>query len=328
MRAKRAFLSGHPTPVVGSHTPRTAAGRHTGALAWTLGLTGGFLLIEVAGALWTGSLALLADAGHMLSDVGGLGLALFATWFAARPPTPAKTYGYYRVEILAALVNALILLGIAAFILYEAYHRFGSPPDVLGGPMLVVAVAGLLVNLASMWLLHAGSGESLNLKGAYLEVLSDALSSVGVIVAALIVLATGWRLADPIIGAAIGLFILPRTWGLLRQAVNILLEGTPPHVNMAEVAAAMAGVSGVRHVHDLHVWTLTSGKHAMSGHVLVEDLATGNRILRDLHELLHERFGIEHTTIQLESEPLVQIAERAGNPRPPDGQRRGGVTAD
>ena len=194
--------------------------------------------------------------------------------------------------------------------------------------MLVVAVAGLWVNLAGMWLLHGGSGESLNLRGAYLEVLSDALSSVGVILAALIMLTTGWRLADPVIGAGIGLGIIPRTWGLLRQAVNVLLEGTPPHVNVAEVESAMAGVSGVRHVHDLHVWTLTSGKHAMSGHVLVEDLAAGNRILRDLHELLHERFGIEHTTIQLESEPLLQIVERAGNALPPEGEEAGGgVTA-
>lgn len=310
-------MSAHP------HTgdARTAAGRHTRALAWTLGLTGGFLLIEVAGALWTGSLALLADAGHMLTDVGGLGLALFAIWVAARPPTPEKTYGYYRVEILAALANAVVLFAISAFILYEAYRRFLSPPPVLGGPMLVVATAGLLVNLAGMWLLHKGSGESLNLKGAYLEVLSDALGSLGVIVAAVVVLATGWYLVDPLVGAGIGLFILPRTWGLLRQAVNILLEGTPPHVNLAEVEGAMAAVPGVRQVHDLHVWTLTSGKHAMSGHVVVEDLAAGNQILRDLHELIHDRYGIEHTTIQLESAPLVQLATKGDTPPPAASQQ-------
>jgi len=300
---------------------RTAAGRHTRALAWTLGLTGGFLLIEVAGALWTGSLALLADAGHMLTDVGGLGLALFATWFAAKPPTPEKTYGYYRVEILAALANAIVLLAVSTYILYEAYRRFLSPPDVLGGPMLVIAVVGLFVNLAGMWLLRAAAGESLNLKGAYLEVLSDALGSLGVILAASLVLTTGWSLADPIIGAGIGLFIIPRTWGLLRQAVNILLEGTPPHVNLVEVERAMKGMPGVRQVHDLHVWTLTSGKYAMSGHVVAEDLTAGNQLLRDLHEVLHERFGIEHTTIQLESAPLVQIAAPTGEPAPSD---RGG----
>jgi cobalt-zinc-cadmium efflux system protein len=274
-------------------------------------------VIEVAGAFWTGSLALLADAGHMLTDVGGLGLALFATWLAARPPTPEKTYGYYRVEVLAAFVNALVLLAISAFILYEAYQRFLAPPAVLGGPMLAVAVAGLLANVAGMWLLHAGASESLNIKGAYLEVLSDALGSVGVVVAAVIVLTTGWHLADPLIGAGIGLFIIPRTWGLLRQAVNILLEAVPPHVNLVEVESAMAGVPGVRQVHDLHIWTITSGKHAMSGHVVVEDLAAGDQVLRDLHALLHERFGIEHTTIQIESNPLVQIAARADNARPP-----------
>lgn len=298
------------------------AGRQTRALIWTLGLTGGFFVIEVAGALWTGSLALLADAGHMLTDAGGLGLALFATWFAAKPPTPEKTYGYYRVEILAALVNAVALLAISAFILYEAYRRFLSPPAVLGGPMLVVAVAGLAVNAAGMCLLRAGSGASLNIKAAHLELLSDALGSFGVIIAAVIVLTTGWYLADPLIGAGIGVFIIPRTWGLLRQAVNILLEGTPPHVNLAEVESAIASAPGVRQVHDLHVWTLTSGKHAMSGHVVVEDLAAGDRILRDLHDLLHERFGIEHTTIQLESAPLIQIATPPGEPSRPSVEGR------
>lgn len=169
--------------------------------------------------------------------------------------------------------------------------------------------------------MHEGSGKNLNIKGAYLDALTDALGSVGVIVAAVVVLATGWYLVDPLIGAGIGLFILPRTWGLLRQAVNILLEGTPPHVNLAEVEGAMATVPGVRQVHDLHVWTLTSGKHAMSGHVVVEDLAAGNRILRDLHEVLHERFGIEHTTVQLESAPLVQIATRGDEPPPAASQQ-------
>lgn len=297
----------------------TAAGLHTRPLMWTLGLTGGFLVVEVAGALWTGSLALLADAGHMLTDVGGLGLALFAIWFAAKPPTPAKTYGYYRVEILAALANAIVLLGISAFILFEAYRRFLAPPPVLGGPMLVVALTGLAVNLIGMWLLRSGSTTSLNLKGAYLEVLSDALASVGVIIAALIVLTTGWRLADPLVGAGIGLFIIPRTWGLLRQAVNILLEGTPPHVDLAEVERAMAGIPGVQQIHDLHVWTLTSGKEAMSGHVVVENLAAGDQILRDLHTVLHDRFGVEHTTIQLESRPLVQIVTREATASPADG---------
>lgn len=290
----------------------TRAGQHTRALATTLALTTTFLVVEVVGAIWTGSLALLADAGHMLTDVGGLVLALFAIRFAAKRPTPEKTYGFYRVEILAALANALVLLGISAFILYEAYRRFLDPPPVLGRPMLVVATVGLGVNIVAVWLLRSRSQESLNLKGAYLEVLSDALGSVGVIVAALIVLTTGWRLADPLIGAGIGLFIIPRTWGLLCQAVNILLEGTPPHINLGEVQGAMAAVRGTVQVHDLHVWTLTSGKYAMSGHVVVDDVMAADRILRELHALLHDRFGVEHTTIQIEPRQLVQIADRDG----------------
>jgi cobalt-zinc-cadmium efflux system protein len=291
--------------------PQSAAGRHAKRLAWTLALTGSFLAIEVAAGLWTRSLALLADAGHMLTDVAGLAMALVAIRFAAKPPTPAKTYGYYRVEILAALANAVVLLVISVFILYEAYRRFLSPPDVLGVPMLVVGAAGLIVNVAGIWLLRAGSAESLNVKGAYFEVLSDALGSIGVIMGAVLVLTTGWRQADPLIAAAIGLFIVPRTWGLLRQAVNILLEGTPPHLDVGEIQNAMALVPGVVEVHDLHVWTLTSGKYAMSGHVRVADEANGTEALRALQTLLHERFDVHHTTIQVEVAPLVQIEKRA-----------------
>jgi cobalt-zinc-cadmium efflux system protein len=292
----------------------TGAGRHAKALQWTLVLTASFLLVEVVAGIWTGSLALLADAGHMLTDVGGLAMALVAIRFAEKPATPEKTYGYYRVEILAALANAVALLVISVVILYEAYRRFLEPPDVLGKPMLVVAAAGLIVNLVGVWLLRRGSGESLNLKGAYFEVLSDTLGSAGVLVAALIVVTTGWRFADPVIGAGIGLFILPRTWMLLRQAVNILLEGTPPHVNLSEVETAMTEVPGVQRVHDLHVWTLTSGKYAMSGHAVVNDLADGNRLLRELHERLHRQFDVDHTTIQLESTPLVRITRPRNDP--------------
>ena len=289
----------------------TATGRHTGRLIWALGLAAGFLVIEVIGGLWTGSLALLADAGHMLTDVGGLSLSLLAVWFASKPPTPAHTYGYFRMEILATLANGVVLFGVAGFILYEAYQRVWTPPEILAAPMLVIAIFGLAVNLIGIWLLRGGARESLNLRGAYLEVLGDALGSIGVIVAAVIIQVTGFVLADPIMSAAIGLFILPRTWGLMRQAVHILMEGVPPHLDLDEIEAAMGAAPGVRAVHDLHVWTLTSGRHAMSGHVAVQDLAAGNQILRDLHELLHERFGIEHTTIQLESEPMVQIVRPA-----------------
>jgi cobalt-zinc-cadmium efflux system protein len=293
-----------------------------GRLIWAAGLTGGFLVVEVVGALWTGSLALLADAGHMLADVGGLTLSLLAVRFARKPPTPAHTYGFLRMEILAALINGVVLFGVAALILYEAYRRLWAAPPILAGPMLVIAVLGLSVNLGGMWLLHRGAGESLTLRSAYLELLSDALGSLGVILAAVVIQTAGFLLADPLISALIALFILPRTWRLLRQAVHILMEGVPPHLDLGEIEAAMRGAHGVRTVHDLHVWTLTSGKEAMSAHVLVDDLADSQHILADLQHLLRQRFGIEHTTIQLESDrsPLLQIRhgqeDSSPSPRP------------
>jgi cobalt-zinc-cadmium efflux system protein len=283
----------------------TAAGRSRRALIASLVVTGSFLLVEVAGAIWTGSLALAADAGHMLTDVGGLVLALFAVWVAARPPTPEKTYGYYRVEILAATVNALLLLGVAGVILVEAYQRIRTPREVQGGAMLVVAVVGLAANLAAARLLHRDATQSLNVRAAYLEVLGDALSSIGVIVAALVVMHTGLTIVDPIVSALIALFIVPRTWRLLKQAVNVLLEGTPSHLDLGEIEAAMIRVPGARRVHDLHVWTLTSGREAMSAHVVVDDVRESERLLEALHAVLHARFGIDHTTIQLDSEPPV-----------------------
>ncbi|MBI4637379.1 MAG: cation transporter [Candidatus Rokubacteria bacterium] len=288
---------------------KTAAWRSRGALVVTLVLTGGFLVVEVLGALWTGSLALFADAAHMLADVGGLGLALFAIWIGARPPTPAKTYGYYRAEILAALVNALVLLVVAGGILVEAYDRILTPRALASGPMLGVGLVGLGVNAASAWLLHREAGASLNLRAAYLEVLADALSSLGVVAAAVVVMASGLTVADPLASAGIALLIVPRTWALLRQAVNVLLEGTPPHLALGEIAGAMLHIAGVRRVHDLHVWTLTSGREAMSAHVVVDDVRETERLLEALHGVLHARFGIDHTTIQLETEPpaVLQI---------------------
>jgi cobalt-zinc-cadmium efflux system protein len=282
-------------------------------LVGALVITGGFLLIEAAGALWTGSLALAADAGHMLTDVGGLVLALFATWIAARPPTPAKTYGYYRVEILAATVNALLLLVVAGLILFEAYQRLRAPRAVLGAPMLAIALAGLAANLAAAWLLRGDARESLNVRAAYLEVLGDALSSLGVVVAAFVVMQTGITLVDPLVSALIALFIVSRTWRLLRQAVNVLLEGTPAHLDLGEIENAMLGVSGVRRVHDLHVWTLTSGREAMSAHAVIDDVRQSERLLQTLHAVLHARFGIDHTTIQLDVEqPVLRIKSPGG----------------
>lgn len=282
----------------------TAAGRHKGRLAGALALTTGFMAVEVVGALWTGSLALLADAAHMLTDAGGLALALLAIRFAERPATPQKTYGYVRAEVLSALTNAVVLLLITIYVLYEAYKRFFEPPEVLGGPMLVVAVAGLAVNLVSMRLLAAGSSESLNVKGAYFEVMADMLGSLGVIVAAGVILLTGWTLVDPIVGAAIGLFIVPRTWNLLKQAVHILLEGTPPEVDVSLLERRLLEIPGVTAAHDLHVWTITSGLDAMSCHLVVADMGRARDVTVAANELLKTDFGLEHTTIQVEDAEL------------------------
>jgi len=278
----------------------TSASRHKGSLKWALAMTGTFLVVEVVGGLWTGSLALLADAAHMATDVGGLFMALVAVRFAERPATPDMTYGFVRTEVLSALVNAVVLLVVTVFVLREAYFRLFAPPEILGGPMLAVAVAGLAVNLISMRMLHAGSQESLNLKGAYFEVMADMLGSVGVILAALVVMLTGWTIADPIIGAAIGLFIVPRTWILLKGALRILLEGAPAHVDTGLLRQRLIEVPGVVDVHDLHVWTLTSGLDAMSGHLVVGDMARAGTVLAAARDAMHEDFGITHVTIQIE----------------------------
>ena len=282
----------------------TSAGRHKSSLATALGLTVAFMLVEVVGGLWTGSLALLADAAHMLTDAGGLALALIAIRFSERPATPQKTYGYVRMEVLSALANAVILLLLTIYIFYEAYERFVDPPQIIGGPMLIVAVIGLTVNLISMKLLSAGSSDSLNVKGAYFEVLGDMLGSLGVIVAAGVVMLTGWSLADPIIGAAIGLFILPRTWVLLKQAVHILMEGTPPEIDMSLLEVKLMGIPGVEAVHDLHVWTITSGLDAMSCHLVVIDMAEARSILSSARSAMEESFGLSHVTIQVEDKVM------------------------
>lgn len=279
----------------------SAGARHRRSLAVALGLTTTFLLVEVVGALISGSLALLADAAHMLTDAGGLALALFAIWFAARPPSSTKTYGYLRAEVLAALANAVVLLLLTVYILYEAYERFFIPPEVLSLPMLIVAAVGLVVNLISMRLLAAGAGESLNLKGAYFEVLADMLGSVAVIISAVIIMFTGWTLADPIAGAAIGLFIVPRTWNLLRGAVNILLEAVPVGFDLNRLEQTLLAIDGVTGVHDLHVWTITSGVDAMSGHLVVRDSTDEQTVLSSAREHLRERFSIDHITIQIET---------------------------
>jgi len=269
-------------------------------LALVLGLTGAFLAVEVVAGLLTGSLSLLADAGHMLTDVAGLVLALAAMKFAERRPSPRRTYGYHRVEILAALTNALVLAAVAGYILAEAWERFRSPQPVASVPVLAVAAVGLLVNVAGALVLQRGARASLNVRGAYNEVLADALSSVGVIAGAAVITATGWFWVDPLVAVAIALFVVPRTFGLLREAVHVLLEGTPPEVDLAALRAAMEGVPGVKAVHDLHVWTLTSGIHALSAHAVLQEGASHGAVLGALRQRVVDGFPISHVTVQLE----------------------------
>ena len=264
------------------------------------GLTFFYLIVEVIGGLWTGSLALLADAGHMLTDVAGVGLALLAIWFAEKPASPERTYGYYRVEILAALTNAVVLIFISLYILYEAYERFKNPPEVQSGAMIGVAVIGLVINVIGVYILRSGSKESLNMKGAYFEVLSDMLTSIGVILAGVIMLTTGWYYADPIISAGIGLFILPRTWALLKDAVAVLLEGTPSDVNIAALREKLSGIEGVAEIHDLHVWSLTSGVNALSVHTVLAEGAGHDEVLQRVHDTCTSGFKIAHVTAQTE----------------------------
>ena len=267
-----------------------------------LGLTATYLVAEVSGGLLTGSLALLADAGHMLTDLAGLALALVALTVAERPATPQRTFGYRRVEILAALINAVVLVLISLYVLFEAFERFRNPPPVEAGAMMIVAAVGLAVNFAGMMVLRSGSRESLNMKGAYFEVLSDMFTSIGVIAAGLVIWVTGWRYADPLASAGIGLFILPRTWGLLKDAVGVLMEGTPPEVDLEAVRGAIQGVEGVVGVHDLHAWALTSGANALSAHVVLVEGASFAAVLSAVHRRLRSGFPIGHVTIQVEPE--------------------------
>ena len=271
-------------------------------LAWTLALAASNMVAEVVGGLWTGSLALLADAGHMLSDVAALLLSLGALWLAERPAPPSRTFGYRRLEILAALANGVTLVVIALFVLLEAWERLGAPSSVRGGPMLAIATGGLLVNLAGLAILHEGRKESLNVRGAFLHVLSDAFGSAGAMVAGFLVWWRGWIWADPAASAVIALLILRSSWALLRETVDVLLEAAPPHLDVAEIGETLSRVSGAISVHDLHVWTITSGMVSLSCHVRCEPRAEGHELLAALHGVLRDRFDIHHATIQLEPE--------------------------
>jgi len=274
--------------------------RHEKPLWWALALIVAFMLVELAAAFATNSLALLSDAAHMATDALALGIALVAVRLSRRPPDARRSFGYVRTEAMGAMLNGLLLFALAGYILWESVHRFMQPPQVASIGMLVVGVAGLVVNLLAMRLLHAGSGESLNVRGAYLEVWADMLGSVGVILAALVIHFTGWQLADPIIAVAIGLWVLPRAWSLMRQAGNVLMMGVPDGVDLAEVRAALAGLPGVAGVHDLHVWALASTRAAMTAHLVVDEGVDVRALRHMAAAVLRERFDIGHATLQIE----------------------------
>jgi cobalt-zinc-cadmium efflux system protein len=284
-----------------AHGVARAAARHKGRLLAALVVLGGATVVEVVAAFATRSLALLSDAGHMLTDVGGLGMALAAIHVADRVGADRRrTFGLYRLEILAALANAALLFAVAIYVVVEAARRWGDPPEVLAGPMLVVAVVGLAANLVAFGLLREGSRESLNLQGAYLEVLSDLVGSVGVIVAAAVIAATSWTWVDPAVGVAIGLFILPRTWRLAGQALRILVQAAPPGLDLAGLEAELLAVEGVVDVHDLHVWTLTSEMDVASAHLMVREGSDTHGVLDQARVVLRDGHGIDHATLQVE----------------------------
>ena len=289
------------------HSHATVRAGHERKLWLALGLTGSFMIAEVIGAFVTGSLALLSDAAHMMTDALALAISLVAIQVAKRAADRKRTFGYARFEILAAAFNALLLFGVAFYILYEAYLRLQAPAEIQSTGMLVIAVLGLIVNLISMRLLSAASDESLNVKGAYLEVWSDMLGSIGVILAAVVIMLTGWAWVDSVVAAAIGFWVLPRTWTLLKESMNVLLQGVPDGIDIDAVEQAICAVPGVKEVHDLHVWALTSGKNVLSTH-LVADPALGSeqQILTQVTELLHEQFDISHVTLQIEGEGFHQ----------------------
>jgi cobalt-zinc-cadmium efflux system protein len=271
-------------------------------LVIAMAITTTFFIVELVGAYVSNSLALLADAAHMLTDVAALGLALFAMWLATRATGPERTFGHLRAEILAALVNAVSLIVLAIYIFWEAWQRFQEPPEVESGTLLVVAVAGMLANIASAWVLSRGGGHraNLNTRGAFLHVLGDLLGSVATITAALIIAFTGWYAADPLLSVLIGGLVVFGAWSLLRESVDVLLEAAPRGIVIADVRRAMDAMPGVEGVHDLHVWTVTSGLTALSAHVETANLASWETCMTALATMLRERFGIAHATLQPE----------------------------
>ncbi len=284
------------------HGHGSASGRHLGRLAAAFAITAAFMVVEIATGIATSSLALISDGAHMVTDVVGVGLALVAILAAKRSRrTAARTFGLYRAEVLASLANAVLLFGVAAYVLVEAVARFTDPPAVPGAPVLIVALLGLVANVAAFLLLRAGSAESLNIRGAYLEVLADLVGSLGVLVSGAVTLLFGWRYADPILGVAIGLWVLPRTWALARRSLRILFQHAPERVDVEQLTRALCGLAHVREAHDVHVWTLTSGMEVASAHLTVLPGTDQDEILRAAQAMLAEDYQIEHATLQVET---------------------------
>lgn len=292
------------------HVP-SAAAAHRNRLIAVLGVTLTTFVVEVVGGLLSNSLALLADAGHMFTDVFGIGFALAAIWIAGRAATSERTFGYLRLEILAAVADAVLLFGVSAYVLYEAWRRLSDPPEVASGLMLAIAVVGLAANGVSLLLLRDAQSHSLNMRGAYLEVMGDLAGSVAVIAAALVIAVTGWTQADAVASAAIGFLIIPRTWHLLRAALDVLLEATPKGINLTHVREHILEAPGVADVHDLHAWTITSGMNVVSAHVVLEEDAQTGDILDHLGMCLSDDFDVKHSTFQLETPEHVQWEARA-----------------
>lgn len=287
-----------------NHAPAESSGARYVTRLWIVfALVVVFMVVEVVAGLWTGSLALLSDAGHMATDALGIGMALAAIVAAAKASRgDRRTFGLYRLEILAALANAILLFAVAGYVLYESVKRVSDPPEVLSGPMLIVAVIGLVVNVIGWWLLREGSTESLNIEGAFLEVIADLIGSIGVIIAAVVIQLTGWVYIDPIIGAGIGLFILPRAYQLGRKSIRILLQESPPGVDLSDVERALVGIEGVSGIHDLHVWTLSSGMLVATVHLGVEPAADRDAVIEEARIILRDEYEVNHATLQVEAE--------------------------
>lgn len=301
-----AHSHAHPSHAHAHGHSQGGEGSSRTRLTWTLGLIIAYMVAEAVGGWLTGSLALLADAGHMLSDAAALGLSMFAMSMARRPRTLKRTYGYHRLEILAALVNGATLVAISILVMVEAVHRFGRPEAVDARGMMGIAAGGLLVNLVALAILHQGRDENLNMRGVWLHVLTDALGTVQAIVAGALIWGFGWQWADPVASVLISLLVVYSAWSLLKEATGVLMESAPAHIDVEEVHQVLAGVSGVLQVHDLHVWTITSGMESLSAHVVVEDHRFDCAVLGDIRSTLHERFGIHHITVQMETEAFVE----------------------